>query len=124
MLAALLPSLLALVGKLIPDPAAAAAAQSRLIELHASGELAELAGAVQIMLAEAAGNWLQRSWRPIMMLTFGGLIVARWLGYSAPNLSEAECLKLWDIVQLGIGGYVVGRSMEKIAPSIADAMRK
>jgi hypothetical protein len=33
-------------------------------------------------------------------------------------------LKLWDIVELGIGGYVIGRSAEKIVPSIADAMRK
>jgi hypothetical protein len=56
------------------------------------------------------------------MLTFGGLIVARWLGWSAPGISDAEVLKLWDIVQLGLGGYVIGRSAEKIAPSIAKAI--
>jgi len=53
------------------------------------------------------------------MLTFGGLIVARWLGFSAPGISEAEILKLWSIVELGLGGYVIGRSAEKIIPSIA-----
>jgi hypothetical protein len=58
------------------------------------------------------------------MLTFGALIVARWLGYSAPGISEAEVLKLWDIVQLGLGGYVIGRSAEKIAPQIAAALKK
>ena len=46
------------------------------------------------------------------MLVFVGLIVARWLGWSAPNLSQDEALKLWDIVEFGIGGYVVGRSAE------------
>jgi hypothetical protein len=56
------------------------------------------------------------------MLTFGGLIVARWLGWSAPGISEAEVLKLWDIVQLGLGGYVIGRSIEKVAPQIAAAV--
>ncbi len=79
----------------------------------------------QIVQAEAAsGNWLASSWRPITMLTFVGLIVARWFGWEAPNLAEAEYLKLWDIVQLGLGGYVIGRSVEKVMPSIADAMKK
>jgi len=55
---------------------------------------------------------------------FTGLIVARWFGWSAPNLSEAEYLKLWDIVELGLGGYVIGRSVEKIAPGIAGALKK
>ena len=58
------------------------------------------------------------------MLTFGGLIVARWFGLAAPNLSEAEYLKLWDIVQLGIGGYVIGRSVEKVIPEIAEAIKR
>jgi hypothetical protein len=79
----------------------------------------------QIVQAEAAsGNWLASSWRPITMLTFVGLIVARWFGWAAPNLAEAEYLKLWDIVQLGLGGYVIGRSVEKIIPSIASAIKK
>jgi hypothetical protein len=58
------------------------------------------------------------------MLTFGGLIVARWFGWAAPNLSESEYLKLWDIVELGIGGYVIGRSAEKVLPNIAQVFKK
>lgn len=67
-------------------------------------------------------NWLASSWRPLVMLTFTALIVARWLGYSAPGISEPEVLKLWDIVQLGLGGYVIGRSAEKIVPQVAAAL--
>ena len=79
----------------------------------------------QIVQAEAQSqNWLASSWRPITMLTFVVLIVARWFGWAAPNLSEAEYLKLWDIVQLGLGGYVIGRSVEKIIPSVAGAIKK
>jgi hypothetical protein len=44
------------------------------------------------------------------------------LGYSAPGLSEGEVLKLWSIVELGIGGYVIGRSAEKVLPAVAQAM--
>jgi hypothetical protein len=58
------------------------------------------------------------------MLTFGALIVARWFGWAAPNLSEAEYIKLWDIVELGIGGYVIGRSAEKVLPGIAQVFKK
>ena len=79
----------------------------------------------QIVQAEAASsNWLAASWRPITMLTFVALIVARWFGWAAPNLAEAEYLKFWDIVQLGLGGYVIGRSVEKVVPSIAGVLKK
>jgi len=37
------------------------------------------------------------------MLTFTPLIVACWLGWSAPNLSRAGALKRWDIVEIGRG---------------------
>ena len=79
----------------------------------------------QIVQAEAASqNWLASSWRPLTMLTFVVLIVCRWFGWAAPNLSESEYIKLWDIVQLGLGGYVIGRSVEKIVPTIADAVKR
>jgi hypothetical protein len=81
--------------------------------------------AADIVKAEAqSSNWLASSWRPITMLTFVVLIVARWFGWAAPELAPEEYLKLWDIVQLGLGGYVIGRSAEKIVPAIAEAMTK
>jgi hypothetical protein len=119
----LIASIVAIVGKIIPDPEARAKAQIEILKLHQAGELAGLNAAVQVLVAEAQGNWLQKSWRPILMLTFGGLIVARWLGWAAPGLSEAEYLKLWSIVELGLGGYVIGRSVEKTAPAIVQAIK-
>lgn len=81
--------------------------------------------AAEVVKAEAQGqSWLQRTWRPITMLVFVGLIVARWLGWSAPNLPEAEALKLWSIVEIGLGGYVIGRSAEKTLPGLIQAMKK
>jgi hypothetical protein len=81
--------------------------------------------AAEVVKAEAQGqSWLQRTWRPITMLVFVGLIVARWLGWSAPNLGEAEVLKLWDIVEIGLGGYVIGRSAEKVLPGIVASVKK
>jgi hypothetical protein len=129
MIAALLPALVPILGKalgnLIPDANARAQAEAEIAKqlLASSAELERAAG--EIVLAEARSeHFLAACWRPILMLTFGGLIVARWLGYSAPGISEAEVLKLWDIVQLGLGGYVIGRSAEKIAPQIVSALKK
>lgn len=114
-----------LIDRLWPDPDKRDQAKLALMEMAQKGELAELTGRAEIIKAEAASeHWLAANWRPILMLTFGGLIVARWFGFAAPNLSEAEYLKLWSIVELGIGGYVIGRSVEKIAPSIAGVMKR
>jgi len=120
-----------LIDRLFPDPAAAQAAKLKLFEMTQSGELAQLAADTDIIKAgaeivktEAASeSLLTRSWRPITMLIFVGLITARWFGFAAPNLAEAEYLELWAIVKIGLGGYVIGRSVEKTAPSLASAFK-
>ena len=65
-----------------------------------------------IITAEAQSqSWIARNWRPITMLTFLVLVVGDSLGLLAtPLASEA-----WTLLQLGLGGYVVGRSTEKVA---------
>ena len=122
---ALAPVLTKIVGNLFPDPAEKAKAEAEMLRqlLAHQGEL-ESAAAKIIQTEAASSHWLAANWRPLTMLTFVVLIVARWFGWAAPNLSEPEYLKLWSIVEFGLGGYVIGRSVEKIAPSVAKAMRK
>jgi hypothetical protein len=129
MLPALIPALAPIVsrvvGNLFPDPAEKAKAEAEAMRqlLAAQSEIQAAAG--EIVRTEAASrHWLAANWRPLTMLIFVGLIVARWLGYSAPNISEAEVLMLWEIVKIGLGGYVVGRSVEKVAPQIVAALKK
>ena len=118
------------IDRVWPDPAQKDAAKLELMRLYQAGDLAVMAaqtdlakGAADIIKTEAAGGFLASSWRPITMLVFVALITARWFGFAAPNLQEAEYLKLWDIVQLGLGGYVIGRTFEKTVPSIAEAIK-
>ena len=73
----------------------------------------------EIILAEAKGNWLQRSWRPILMLAFGFIVIyvkflAPLFDLKIPELENEFC----NLLQLGIGGYVIGRSAEKISQNI------
>ncbi len=79
----------------------------------------------QIITTEAKSeSWLTRNWRPITMLTFVALIVADWLGFSAPNLNDELKGKLFDIIQIGLGGYVIGRSAEKVARELKPIFKK
>lgn len=129
MFAALIPALIPIFGTLLkqwfPDQEQAAKAQQEMVLalMAQAGEINR--AAADVVKAEAnSDHWLAACWRPILMLTFGALIVARWTGFSAPGISEAEVIKLWDIVQLGLGGYVIGRSVEKVAPMLAQALGK
>lgn len=87
--------------------------------------MATFQGQVQVMLAEMNGNWLQRSWRPILMLAIVAIVVNNYI--VVPYLS---CIwpdyirvlelpdKLWNLLTLGVGGYVAGRSAEKIVGTL------
>lgn len=78
------------------------------------------AAASSVIMAEAQGeSWLQRNWRPMLMVWFSILIGAYWFGWVPSNLPEAAVLELFSLVQIGIGGYVVGRSAEKITKNIS-----
>lgn len=73
-----------------------------------------------IIKAEAMGaSWMQRNWRPITMLTFLVLVVCDSFGWLHSPLAP----QAWTLLQIGLGGYVAGRSMEKIAPAVASAMK-
>jgi hypothetical protein len=73
----------------------------------------------EIIVTEAKGNWLQRSWRPMLMLAFGFIVI--YVKFLAPvfNLTIPELeIEFWELLKIGIGGYVVGRSAEKISKNI------
>ncbi|ASV34135.1 hypothetical protein BJP41_06710 [Candidatus Williamhamiltonella defendens] len=75
----------------------------------------------KVIAAEAQGaSWMQRNWRPLTMLTFLGLVVADTFGLTEFRLAQ----EAWTLLQIGLGGYVVGRSAEKVIPKLTELMRK
>ena len=78
----------------------------------------------EIIVTEAKGNWLQRSWRPILMLAFGFIVI--YVKFIAPlfdlRIPELEN-EFWNLLQLGIGGYVIGRTGEKMMNSYAETKK-
>jgi len=108
----------ALANAIQGDPQAAV----KLRQIEADIERSLIEGRTKVVTAEAGGeSWLQRNWRPLLMLWFGGLVGAHWLGMTPENLDPSAVGQLMDIVQLGIGGYVIGRSAEKIVKTASGA---
>lgn len=72
-----------------------------------------------VIVSESQGNWLQRSWRPILMLSFGFIIIYRYFLSQVFALPAVDLpVDFWELLNIGIGGYVVGRSVEKVADSV------
>ena len=59
-----------------------------------------------IVRSESGGNWLQRSWRPLVMLSFTAVVLAGMFT-DLPLLSDDS--RFWDLLEIGLGGYIVGR---------------
>ena len=73
-----------------------------------------------ILGKEATGHsWLQRNWRPITMLTFLTLVVFDSLGWLQSDLRP----EAWTLLQIGLGGYVIGRSAEKVLPALLEGTK-
>lgn len=119
-IAALISAGISIIDKVIPDPVAKAAAQAKLIEIHQKGELQEIEASMNVIVAEAnSQHWVVAAWRPIMMLTFTAIIANNYILYPYLSLfwAAAPVLDLppylWELLKIGVGGYILGRSVEK-----------
>jgi len=98
------------------------AAKTKLLEVQAAAmqtafdyESGILESKAKIVHAEASSrHWLTANWRPITMLTFLVLVVGDALQL-LPNPLRDEAFLLLEI---GLGGYILGRSGEKIVKTM------
>lgn len=84
-----------------------------------SGELSQ--SQADIISREAGGNWLQRSWRPLVMLSFAAVVLLGTF-IDIPYLGEES--KFWNLIEIGLGGYVVGRSLEGVQGLFSGKKKK
>ena len=79
-----------------------------------------------IVAAEAKGeSWLQRNWRPVLMLlcvfiVFNNYVLVPY--FKAPYTVLDN--NIWDLIEIGVGGYVAGRSLEKVSSTIGQVLKK
>lgn len=117
--------LFGIVDKAVEDKDAAAKIKAEIAARQQDLVQTELKGAIDIILAETRGNWLQRSWRPLLMLTVIAIIANNYIlvPYAAMIWPDHVAVLelpdgLWTLLVTGVGGYIVGRSGEKIAGTI------
>jgi len=59
-------------------------------------------------------------------LIFAGIVANNYIIYPYLSLFWSEAPKLilppdlWDLLKIGLGGYIVGRSSEKVVKTIKD----
>ena len=85
-----------------------------------------------IIIQEAkSDSWLTRSWRPIVMLTLTGSVLAYWFGLTPTDSSTglstiplAIVNRMYSLVEIGVGGYIASRGAEKVIPRIVEALKE
>jgi len=95
-------------------------------------EQEQLKARASIIIAEAQSeSWLTRNWRPLVMVSLAASVLAYWFGITPadpttglPLISEAIAQRMFSLVQLGVGGYIAGRSAEKIAVPLVKAFKE
>ena len=116
-----------LLDKFIPDKGDAEKAKLKLIEMQMNGELSKLQVSAGVITAEAKSeHFLVAAWRPITMLVFVFIIANNYILYPYLSLYWQDAPKLtlpqdmWDLLKIGIGGYTVGRTVEKSVKSYKE----
>lgn len=101
-------------------------ARSKIFKVLQDAQLELQKMQTEIIIAEAKGNWLQRSWRPILMLSFGFIIIyTKFISQLSTYLVTPELEpEFWSLLEIGIGGYVIGRSGEKIVDKLGPLFNK
>lgn len=136
MIGALLPVIGPLLGdvvkRVLPEDQNKRAEIEREINMALISNSAQIEqAAASVILAEAKSEHrITATWRPILMLTITAIV--GWNYLLAPLVELAVRLfvgdqipltiplpdELWNLLMIGVGGYVVGRSAEKVADKV------
>jgi len=79
----------------------------------------------KIVEAEAGGeSWLQRNWRPLLMVSITAILINNFILFPYLSLFTEKVVMLelpnglWTLLTAGVTGYVVGRSAEKTVKNL------
>lgn len=116
-----------IVNKLIPDPAARAAAELELFKMKQAGEFRE----VEAMLTEmqevtkraaadmTSDSWLSKNIRPLIMIYFLTLISLMAFGL-VKRIDDAFLAMVRSFTEYGLMFYFGGRTLEKVTSMLAE----
>ena len=96
--------------------------QTQLLQSHTQ----ELTAAAKIIEAEAKAGWFASSWRPLLMYVLIFILVWNYVIGPVIKIFTGAIISfelpgdVWSLLQIGLGGYVLGRSAESVARTMAS----
>jgi len=96
--------------------------QTQLLQSHTE----ELRAAASIIEAEAKAGWFASSWRPLLMYVLIFILVWNYVIGPVIKIFMGAVITfelpgdVWGLLQIGLGGYVIGRSAESVARTMAN----
>jgi hypothetical protein len=106
----------AITGEKITDPNL----KLELLKELQNAEAKMMQSKASVIVAEASSeHWLTSTWRPATMWIFALIIFNNYVlfpyasafGLAIPHLPIPD--NMWSLIEIGMGGYIVGRSAEK-----------
>ncbi len=126
LVAPLAKMLFSTIDKAIPDKDQAEKLKFQLNQQLLKSSTEELKAAASIVEAEAKSNWFVSSWRPLLMYVLIFILVWNYIFGPIIKIVFGSVITfelpgdVWTLLQIGLGGYVVGRSGESIARTLAN----
>ena len=114
------------IEKAVPDKDLQERLKAQLNEQLLKSSTEELKAAASIVEAEAKAGWFTASWRPLLMYVLIFVLVFNYIFAPIIKMFTGSIIgfdlpgDVWTLLQIGLGGYVVGRSGESIAKSLAN----
>jgi hypothetical protein len=96
--------------------------QTQLLQSHTQ----ELQAAARIVEAEAKAGWFASSWRPLLMYVLIFILVWNYVIGPIIKVFMGAVITfelpgdVWTLLNVGLGGYVIGRSAESVARTMAN----
>jgi hypothetical protein len=114
------------IEKSVPDKDLQEKLKSQLQTQLLQSNTQELQAAAKIIEAEAKAGWFASSWRPLLMYVLIFILVWNYVIGPVVKIFTGAVISfelpgdVWGLLQIGLGGYVVGRSAESVARTIAN----
>jgi len=123
--------LFGVIDKAVLDKDEANKLKSQIETIVQNGDIkkfeADMEARSKIVIAEAQGkSALQRNWRPILMLSIVAIVVNNYILFPYLSMFTDKVVilelpnALFNLMTVGVGGYIVGRSGEKIIDKYKD----
>ena len=114
------------IEKAVPDKDLQEKLKAQLQTQLLQSNTAELTAAAKIIEAEAKAGWFASSWRPLLMYVLIFILVWNYVigpvikVFTGAVISFELPGDVWTLLNVGLGGYVVGRSAESVARTMAN----